>query len=440
MVSRGGAVLTIVRRAVSLWWQTWPWLVAIYLIGWLLRYWALHLAIHVGLTHGDFWGSLVLPLAPLVRLLTYLTMFLVLRSVAPGLQGVETDGQQAKGTFDVVMTAILPFLVIYTAWKLIVEDYYVYIVSVGHTLVSDWKFAAARELQSSAIGAKLWMAILIAFVLRQLMTRFRERLPRWTMIIAAYLEVVWLYLAAKASYVVLFGSPRWIRQRRIMVWFASVRDAAFSHVAWLAHWWNTAGSILGSMASVLALALAWLAIGSVVYGTPFAPTWASARRMLLGERAGAAVGTVIEHGRRVAQPRWQRLPAEVRRRVTEFARSQLGRFGPIADAWRLILHGGALPIAFFVLVYTALVLLAPNGAYFDAKVTDGYLWRGVAVLLGPHDWPWWQTYEQFIRALVGAVVDPLRIALVAAAYWFCVDRVRAEQASRELASVETDHQ
>ena len=90
-------MLTIVRRTVSLWWQTWPWLVAIYLIGWFLRYWALHLAIHVGLSHGDFWGSLILPLAPLVRLLTYLAMFLVIRSVTPGLQGVETDDQEAKG-------------------------------------------------------------------------------------------------------------------------------------------------------------------------------------------------------------------------------------------------------------------------------------------------------------------------------------------------------
>ena len=433
-------MLTILRRTVSLWWQTWPWLVAIYLIGWFLRYWALHLAIQVGLTHGDFWGSLILPLAPVIRLLTYLAMFLVIRSAAPGLQHVETDGLEAKGTFDVVMTAILPFLVIYAAWKLIVEDYYVYITSVGHKLVSDWKMEAAREIYSSDIGFRLWTAILIAFALRQVMTRFRERLPRWTMIIAAYLEVVWLYLALKASFVVLFGSPRWIRERRIMVWFGSVRDAAFAHVHWLSPAWNATGTVLGSAASVLALALAWLAIGAVVYGTPFTPTWAGARKMLLGERAGAAVGTVIEHGRRAAQPRWQRLPAQIRRRITEFARSQLGRFGPIADAWRLILHGGALPIAFFVLLYTALVLLAPNGAYFNQRVTDGYLWRGVALLIGPHDWPWWQTYDQLIRALVGAVVDPLRIALVAAAYWFCVDRVRAEQAGRELVGVEADHQ
>ncbi|WIM87687.1 hypothetical protein PT015_23125 [Candidatus Mycobacterium wuenschmannii] len=443
-------MLTILRRTVSLWWQTWPWLVAIYLIGWFLRYWAIHLAIQIAFSHGDFWGSLVLPLAPLVRLLMYLAMFLVIRSAAPGLQGVETDGEQAKGVFDVVMTAILPFLVIYTAWKLLVEDYYVYVTSVTHALLNDWKTAAAHEIYGSAIGPKLWLAILIAFVLRQLMTRFRERLPRWTMIVAAYLEVVWLYFALKASAVLLFGSPQWIRERRIVVWLGTVRDAALAHVAWLAHIWNTAGTVLGAMISVVALALAWLAIGAAIYGTPFRPTWASARRVLLGERAATVVSSAIERGRHAAQPRWQRVPAEIRRRAGEFARSQLGRFGPIADAWRLILHGGALPIAFFVLAYTALVLLAPNGAYWDAKVTDGYLWRGVALLIGPHDWPWWQTYDQLIRALIGAVVDPLRISLVAATYWFCVDRVRVEATREEaagdhtpddeLSSVETDHE
>ena len=434
-------MLTILRRAVSLWWQIWPWLAAIYLIGWFLRYWALHLAIHVGLTHGDFSGTLILPLAPLLRLLTYLALFLVIRSVAPGLQRVETDGEEAKGVFDVVMTAMLPFLVIYAVWRLVVEDYYVYITSVSHKLLSDWNLSAATEMNSAAIGPKLWAAMVIAFSLRQLMTRFRERLPRWTMVIVAYLEVAWLYFGIKASFAVVFGSPKWIEERRVVVWLSTVRNEVFSHVAWLARWWNEAGSILGSATSVLALALAWLAVGSVVYGTPFTPTWAGARRVLLGEQAGAAVGVAIERGRAAAQPRWERVPARIRRRIIEFARSQLeGRLGPIADAWRLILHAGALPIAFFVLIYTALVLLAPNEAYFKQTVTDGYLWRGVALVIGPHDWPWWQTYDQIIRALIGAVIEPLRISLVGAAYWFCVDRARAEQARDELASVEADHQ
>lgn len=80
------------------------------------------------------------------------------------------------------------------------------------------------------------------------------------------------------------------------------------------------------------------------------------------------------------------MPSQIQGRIREFLRSQLGRFAPVIDAGRLILHGGALPIAFFVLAYTTLVLLAPSNAYFDPAVTDGYLWRAVAILAGPHEW------------------------------------------------------
>jgi hypothetical protein len=432
-------VFTILRRTVGLWWRTWPWLVAIYLTGWFLRYWALQLAIHVGLVYGNTWGNVVLSLAPLLRLLTYLAMFVVLRSAAPGLQMVETGGAQPRGVYDVVASAILPFLVVYTAWKLIMEDQFIYEVTVRYTKVTQLQPGTVSVDVMSDAGLGMWLAVAIAFGLRELITRFRDRLPRWTMLIAAYLEVLWLFLVFRASAAAVFGTPRWIAQRRVMVWFAGIRDDVFSRVAWLADWWNAAGSVLGSLVSVLALALAWLAIAGVVYGTPLPPTWAGARRVLLGDRAGSAVGRVVDRGRRTAQARWQRLPTEIRARVAEFGRAQLGRFGPIVDAARLILHGGAVPIAFFVLAYTALVLLAPNGAYFSKDVTDGYLWRAVALLIGPHDWPWWQAYAQTIRAAVGAVIDPIRIALVAAAYWYCVGRVRVEHTAVESGSVEADH-
>jgi hypothetical protein len=430
-------VFTIARRTVGLWWRTWPWLVAIYLTGWFLRYWALQLAIHVGLAYGNTWGNVVLSLAPLLRLLTYLAMFMVIRSAAPGLQMIQTDYSQPRGAFDIVASAILPFLVIYTAWKLILEDQFTYMTTVSYTMLDQQRFSAAADLWSH-VGLGTWLAIAIAFSLRQLMTRFRDRLPRWTMIIAAYLEVLWLFLVFRVSAAAVFGTPKWIAQRRVVVWFAGIRDDVFAHIAWLADWWNAVGNVLGSLLSVLALALVWLAIAGVVYGTPLPPTWAGARRVLLGDRGGMAVGRVVDRGRRTAQDRWQRLPAEIRTRVTEFGRAQLGRFAPIVDAARLILHAGAVPIAFFVVAYTGLVLLAPNGVYFSRDVTDGYLWRAVALLIGPHDWPWWQAYAQTIRAAVGAVVDPIRVTLVAAAYWYCVDRVRVEHTAVESAGVEAD--
>ena len=151
----------------------------------------------------------------------------------------------------------------------------------------------------------------------------------------------------------------------------------------------------------------------------------------------AAAARAIDRGRKTLRPRWQRVPATVQERVVEFLRGQLGMFGPIVDAGRLILHGGALPIAFFVLVYTGLVVLAPGNAYFDPTVTDGYLFRAVAVALGPHEWAWWQAFDDTIRLVIDAVIDPIRICLVAATYWFCVDQVRAQQAASGL---EPDHQ
>ncbi|HEY7054710.1 MAG TPA: hypothetical protein VH496_21615 [Mycobacterium sp.] len=429
-------MLTIVRRTASLWWQTWPWLVAIYLVGWLVRFWALQLAVHVGLAYGQLWGSLILPLAALTRLLTYLAMFMVIRSVASGLRDVVAEKQRPRGVFDVVLSAILPFLVIYTAWRLILEDYFVYLTTVDYAAVNQG--ATSAELTGSNVGIATWITIGITFAVRHVITRFRDRLPSPMLIIAAYLDVVWLYLALKASLNVLFGSPRWISERRVVVWLADLRDDVLSHFGWLHALWSVTGGAVGLLVPALGLALAWLAIAGVVYGTPLPPTWAGARRAFLGHRGGAAAQAAVERGRDTLRPRWQRIPGGIRSRVTEFARGLLGRFAPIVDAARLILHGGAVPIAFFVVLYTALVVLAPAGAYFDKDVTDGYLFRGLALLFGPHDWWWWQTYEQTIRAGVGALVDPIRVALVAATYWYCVDRVRAQRDAEASVRVEPD--
>lgn len=42
------------KRTAALWWRRWPWLVAIYLVGWLLGYGALQLAIVVSVHVGGF--------------------------------------------------------------------------------------------------------------------------------------------------------------------------------------------------------------------------------------------------------------------------------------------------------------------------------------------------------------------------------------------------
>lgn len=431
-------MLTIARRTVGLWWRTWPRLVALYLTGWFIRYWVLQGAIAVGIAHGELWGSIIMAVVPIVRLLTYLAMFLVIRSATPGLQHLDDSGGGGpRGVIDVTMTAVLPFLVIYTVWKLVVEDFFVYYTTVNITTVYEGTQDRVAQVLNHTAGGPLITVIVAAFLLRQAITRFRDRLPSWTMLFAVYFQVLWLFLTIQASFAALFGTADWIAQRRIMVWNNELRDNLTSHLGVLGRCWEFLGSALGPLAQVVALSLAWLAIAGAVYGTPLNPTWQGGRRTFLGHRGDVAAARAIDRGRHTLQPRWQRMPAALQERVVEFLRGQLGMFAPIVDAGRLILHGGAVPIAFFVLAYTVLVLLAPGNAYFDPTVTDGYLWRAVAVALGPHEWAWWQTFDETIRVAIDALTDPVRICLVAATYWFCVDQVRAQHAMS--AGLEPDH-
>ncbi|KMO76200.1 hypothetical protein [Mycolicibacterium obuense] len=431
-------MLTIARRTAGLWWRTWPRLAALYVAGWFVRYWVLQFAISVGIDHGELWGSLIMAVVPIVRLLTYLGMFLVIRSETVALQYLESSGTAAqRGVIDLTLTAVLPFLVIYTLWKLVVADFYVYFTTVNITTVYEGTQDRVAAVVNHTAGAPLITVIVIAFLLRQLITRFRDRLPSAMMLLAVYFQVLWLFLTIQASFAALFGTADWIAQRRIIVWYSGIREEMLSHLGALGRFYESVTAALGPLTQVVALSLAWLAIAAAVYGTPLTPTWQGGRRAFLGHRGDVAAARAIDRGRKTLRPRWQRVPATVQERVVEFLRGQLGMFGPIVDAGRLILHGGALPIAFFVLVYTGLVVLAPGNAYFDPTVTDGYLFRAVAVALGPHEWAWWQAFDDTIRLVIDAVIDPIRICLVAATYWFCVDQVRAQQAASGL---EPDHQ
>lgn len=262
-------MLTIARRTVALWWQAWPWLIAIYLVGWFVRYWVLQFAISIGLEHGQLWGSVLMAVVPIVRLLTYLGMFLLIRSLTPGLQHVDTEGGTSPhGLIDVTLTAILPFLVIYTAWKLVVEDYFVDYTTVNLTTVYEGSQDRVAAVVNNTLGASLWIVMIIAFLLRQSITRLRNRLPRWTMFAGVYLEVLWIFLAIQASSAAMFGTQEWIDRRRFVVWYRGIRDEITANFGLLGTWWDFIGSGLGLLFQVLALSLAWLAIASAVYGTP----------------------------------------------------------------------------------------------------------------------------------------------------------------------------
>ena len=114
-------MFSIVTRAARLAGAHWPALLAWFLAGWLARYVLIELAALVG----SSWllgGLLIMPLAILARLISFVAMFLVLRPSMPQLQRLAASPASAKARrtefMNAVLVAILPFFAFYAPWGL----------------------------------------------------------------------------------------------------------------------------------------------------------------------------------------------------------------------------------------------------------------------------------------------------------------------------------
>ncbi|MFD6195565.1 hypothetical protein ACFWE3_02560 [Mycobacteriaceae bacterium NPDC060252] len=431
----------LLRRTGFLWWRCWPRLIGIWLVGWLARYWLIKLAVYVGLHFGGYWGQLIMPLAVLARLVVYVLMFLVLRSEM-NLDGDATDGEPRFQAFaDIVLKSILPVFVLFAAWKLVLADYSAYAGELKFAVTYAMETGAAPDMSPEqteswlyASDWRIYLTIAVAFCARLVLTKFASRLPGWTKVITAYFEALWVFLLANAAATRLFGSPEWISERRIIVWYNDVRSQALSHFGGFADVWHWITGTAGLVVPAVLLSMTWLAIAGTVYATQRETTWRGASHAAFGQGRGDRVVTAVGEAGEVLRSRLRLLPHVVQTRGSEFFSSLLGIAEKLAGTIRLTLHAGPVVGCFFVLAFMGTVALDPNGAYFNPYITDGYLWRWVAELVGPHEWLWWASYRESIRIAIAALVDPLRICLVAAMYWHCLDKVPAPDTAASAAA------
>ncbi|WP_078323157.1 hypothetical protein [Mycobacteroides salmoniphilum] len=429
----------LLRRTGFLWWRCWPRLIGIWLVGWLARYWLIKLAVYVGLHFGGYWGDLIMPLAALARLTTYTLMYLVLRGESD-LVGQNADGRSRFQSFvDILLKAILPVFVLFAAWRLILADYSSYLgllnvdifYAMDSGLAPDRTAAQAEEFMTPS-DWRAYLAILIAFVIRGALTRYSEKLPAWTQLVAVYLQALWVVLLLNAASNRLVGSPKWIAERKVIVWYTEQKQHVLAHLSRVGEVWKWITDAMGPMVLAVLLAVTWIAIVGTVYAVRPDTTWAGVSRAAFGPNQGGRVTDVASRTGQAAKARWQRLPRFVQMRASEIFRNLLGVADQLGDTLRLTLHSGPLTFCFFVFAFMGTVVLDPNGAYFNVYVTDGYMWRAVAMLLGPHEWIWWASYRESIRIAIAALIDPLRVCLVVAMYWHCVERVSSPAITQEV--------
>jgi hypothetical protein len=408
-----GLVLTVIAMAGRLLLAHWPALLAWFLGGILVRYLVIELAGFVG-AFSALGGLLLLPLAILARLVSFVAMFLVLRDGMTRLGAIAAlpgDAVARRRAFvDAVLGGILPFFAFYAAWGYLREDWFAYLargleVQQGIILGSVFSgetVSTEGTLDQLAFEPATIVLIVIAFAGRWAWNRYRERLPKWSAAGAVYLEAVWVFLTVTLISEALGWVSAWVQSRQAMVWLADVRAWVAGEVEPVAWLWEAVEWLLGEAGGIILLPLAWLTIAGVIYGQAVAP------------QAPRLGGALIDRAHR----RFSSLPEALRRRLGDLWWELASRFRPIGRAVVLMWRAGPVLIGGYILLYTIVLWL------------EQVLRVGITRLIGPQDFnTFWMVADSVVLLLVPLIVEPLRVSLVASAYDATVARLAPASAA-----------
>lgn len=419
--------MTYLRQLGGLYLRYWPQLAACYLLGLLGRRGAIEWAAWAG-HDNDLWASLIMPLAGIARLGSYVAMFLVLRHGVPVLAALP---RRPLRQIDLFATVIVPFFAIYLAWQMFREDWLAF-----ESRALDYRIGEAMttpgvtELHPDALPVTptTWVVIGVALAARYALSWLGDKLPRWFLAVRVYVDALWVFLVLTLSVnhgvTILLNPAGWLAERRIVVWFNDSRESLFAHVQPLEAAWDTVMWAVGTVFGGAAVPLIWLAVAGIVYGVTAGADWRATARQLARERAATLPARHAERSRRV-QAGWKRLPGKVRRELGDYAGSQLGKFAPIADSARLLLHGGVLALSLYVLGYLVLAWLDMSGSFYRAQLGSGTLFRGMAWVLGPHPQTFWDGVYDTLTLASHLIVEPMRICLIAVTLGYCLLRLPA---------------
>ena len=406
----------------------WPQLAAAYLLGLLIREGTIELAAWAGHDH-DVWASLIMPLAGLARLGSFVAMFLLLRPAFPELA---PDSTRPRRQVNLMASVIVPLVAIYLAWRMFAEDWLAFErralpYRVGEAVTS----AVPTELHPDTLPVGTSTLIIIggALAARLALNRIDDRLPRWMLAVRVYVDFLWVFLVLTFSVnkglTFLTNPAGWVKERRFVVWLDHIRSAITGHFHLVQAGWDAAAAALRVVFGGALMPLLWLAVAGIIYDVSAQGEWSGAARRIAGRWADTALARTADRRQRLKQ-RWKALPRNVRDESRKEAEARIGKLRPVADSARTIAHAGALGLAVYVLAYLALAWLDMSGSFYRTQNSPGYLFRGMAWIIGPHPIAFWNAVDGPLILLSHLLIEPLRIALVATTFAYCVQHMRAD--------------
>ena len=402
------ASLARIPRILSM---TWPALLAWYLVGQLVRSGIIALAAPIG-PESPIGAMLLVPIAVLARLVSYVGMFLVLRRAMTGYREISggdvefTSFRDAAREFLTVLTsAIGPFFTLYAIIGLLFEDLSAY--ARATTLYA----LGSENPQPLNVGDSpiVLIVVVAAFTLRMILRIFGPKLPAWTSVVGIYLDATWVFLALTAIQNVFGEVLAWIQARQVVHW---INDAQ----AWLTSLWQpiqvaieSIGWVIPVAAQVILLPMAWLLVAGIVYvraiGNIDAGLPIPKLRARFAESASRIPGA-LRRWRHIIVGGWEEVA------------------GPVVLSGRMMQRGTVLDFATFVSAYG---LLWAASQWFA---------RGVYTVIGPHDGSIWWDIDGVVSAATDLVTEPLRLVLLAAAFDFYLRRW--SQSSGGLQSIKSN--
>lgn len=332
-------------------------------------------------------GLLILPLAVGARLVAYVAMYLTVR---PALRMPGSAEPGLRSFVRAVAVAILPFTIFYTAWGLLESDQTAFVrIAMSNALAEtgygvDIDIALGDRGGFLPVGVVPLTILIVAFVIRSVLSHFQSRLPVGVAALGAYAELVWVFMFFTMVAQWLAQLMAWLSTRAGVVWLVELGDAFAISVPPVAMAWEGIIQFVGLAMAALVVPGAWLAIAAVIYGAQF-----EAVSIRVPDRYGRFIALMRPFARRVEDLR-----------------------AAVSAIWR----GGPLIFGAFALTY-ALWALA------EVAVT-----RGVAAIIGAHEADFWQAVWPFVLVGVAAIAEPIRVAIVATA----CDAVLARNASPHM--------
>ncbi len=402
----------LVTATATVWWRTLPRLLTVVVLGWFgYRVFAQSAAMVVDISA---WLSLVMLSFGFVIKLS--SIILGLRIAGDELrirQSVPLPDDDPRDTSisHLLSITLLPFLGIYAVFDVVTEaaneiqvDYYVF-----GGLTFERPVLAQLNPQGSSLGVWLLLTLIVGlYLVRRLVEWWFERTGfRPLGLLAALVEGFFLLMVVLSGRQLLVSVRHWLDERTFRVWLDYPGWGLQQLLAWagldisallaqFGSWWSEV--VWPGISAMVVEPMLWLALAALVFGSQVISTADLWRR-------GEPVSVRARRSRIEVGDRERRVALEVQQ---AFFGDLNDKYLPTWQSVRLVTGVGATFFAAFVLCYGVLV------------TGEEWLRRWLFWVLGGHPVTFWSVAGPPIDLVVTAVGEPLRWALLAAAFQACL--------------------